>query len=264
MNGLKKLFTISGLCLTSIFAHAQLSSQYIGTQGYIITQLDKVIKKGSIVHVYKAIDGVIYPPEYDGTPHTNNVLLDVARIGDGVDPLIIKEGKFSLGFSPKPLGSFIFVRVFHKGFYGDSQLFQIPTTKHETFMVEIKIDKPLDERDNDGDGLHNSWEITYGTDSEIIDSDDDGYTDLEEICLKTNPIDSQDYLSIDYSVIIPNAGLFVLWDAKGGVEYLVEHTTNYLDDENITWNLIDRNHNGFILIPNENDFETIRLRVECD
>lgn len=252
-----------GLCLTCIFAHAQLSSQYIGTKGHIITQLDEVIKNGYVVHVYKTLDGTIYPPEYDGTPNVSNELLDVAKIGDGVDPLIIKEGQFHLAFSPKPLGSFIFIRVFHKGFYGDSELYKIPTTKHETFMADIKIDKPLDERDNDGDGLHNSWELTYDTNTELIDSDNDGYSDYQEVCVNTDPNNSNHFMQITYTEAIPQ-GLILLWEAQYGVEYLIEGTTNKLNATNLTWNIIETNYNGFTIIPSEKDFETIRLRVECD
>lgn len=263
MNGPKRAITILAFCVIGLFSYAQLSSQYIGTSKYIITQLDEVVKNGSIVHVYKAIDGVIYPPEYDGTPHTNNVLLKQSKIGDGVDPLIIKGGKFSLGFSPKPLGSFIFIRVFHKGFYGDSELYKIPTTKHETFIAEIKIDKPLDERDNDGDGLHNSWELTYDTNIELIDSDNDSYSDYQEVCVNTDPNNSNHFMQITYTEAIPQ-GLILLWEAQYGVEYLIEGTTNKLNATNLTWNIIETNYNGFTIIPSGKDFETIRLRVECD
>ena len=65
--------------------------------------------------------------------------------------------------------------------------------------------------DSDGDGMPNVWEVRHGLDWEdpadaILDPDRDGFTNLEEFHLSTNPVGAPSYQVIDLPSEIAPAG----------------------------------------------------------
>jgi hypothetical protein len=260
MGNRKTIYLAITLLLAFASSSLGLGPQYIGTSKSISGVLQTNISDGSIVHVYQAFD-TIHPPDYYGEPHLYNVLLKEIKIGEGVDPKAINSGQFSC-ILDRTQGVSFFVRVFDNGFYRDSPLYQI-TYRNKPILIDIEdVNIPLDDRDFDSDGLNNSWEKLYDTNEKNADTDNDGYSDAEEICLNTNPNNSNDFLTV-YGIEQYDNELLFTWDARG-IEYFVEHTTNYLNDTNIAWNVIDTNIFGFVFITNDYPYSIFRVRVDCE
>lgn len=241
--------------------YAQFSPQYIWTKNSIVNHIDEHTSSGSSIHVYKTLDGIIYEPDHNGTPHGNNVLIASSKIGAGVDPALKDAGIFSISI-PKSNVSDFFVRVFDKGFYIDSE---IHTITSKTLPINIIFNTTMsatDERDFDGDGLNNSWEKTYGTDINVSDTDGDGYTDEEEVCLNTDPNNSNDVFTV-YGVEVLEEDLILTWDAKGGVEYVVQKSNGDLLVSNLVWEAIETNFFGIVVITNKDPFMLLRVTVDC-
>lgn len=142
-----------------------------------------------------ATNNMIYPPDFLGNPHPENPPVEggVSAIGNLVSPRLERPGFFSAALSnPRPRSGTFFARVFNAprledaSFYGDSQLLTIDRNK--VLIAAIGSTQwPLDSRDDDGDGLNNSWEKSYGSNPGVMDTDGDGLTDGEEHLLGTNP-----------------------------------------------------------------------------
>jgi len=255
-----KTIYLALICIVSC-AHAQFSPQYIGTKNSIINQLNKNALDGSEVRIYHAIEGDKHPPDYSGSPDADNILISRSAIGHGVDPAILNSGRFS-ATAIKNVGTYFFVRVFDRGFYSDSEVYEI-TSKSIPITVEFKDSmSPVDDRDFDGDGLHNSWEETYGTDVNVTDSDSDGFNDYSEICFGTDPTNSNDFLTI-YGIEIIDGETILTWDAREGVEYIVEKSTNWLYNI-VEWESISTNFFGFVVITNTEPYILLRINVNCE
>lgn len=63
-----------------------------------------------------------------------------------------------------------------------------------TFTLE-KEEEVNPDQDSDGDGLTNSQELTYGTDENDVDTDNDDIWDAAEVYDVTDPLNSEDYLA---------------------------------------------------------------------
>lgn len=198
---------------------------------------------GSLVQIIHAVDGVLYPPNPDGTPSDpNNVVIQTARIGEGVDGSMELSGMFagSLGYfrrSAMTESPIIFARVFNQtdldssSFYGDSQLYEVPVfgDEYSRFLAQIPCTGlPLSTEDVDGDGLHASWEKSYGSSDLLDDSDDDGFDDYLEHQLGSDPADGQSYLAVVNMRPSGAQDLEVFWPSSIGVTYQVQSTTNSL------------------------------------
>jgi len=190
------------------------------------------VVEGDLVQVLHALDNTIHPPANEGQPHPNNVVLLTSRIGIGQLPSLERPGKFSGPVTPRPAGgSRIFVRVFNApaleeaSFYADSQLFTVSSWSNPVFVPKIsKTATPLDPRDEDGDGLHNSWERSYGSAVEAVDTDEDGYTDLEEHIAGSDPVSGGSYLALRAIRPVGSSDLALAWASAPGKKYRVEAT----------------------------------------
>jgi hypothetical protein len=78
---------------------------------------------------------------------------------------------------------------------------------------QINLDTDLDgignnlDTDDDGDGLTDSQEATYGTNPLLKDTDSDGYSDKDEIDMGTDPLDANSVPSSGLSMILIKAFL---------------------------------------------------------
>ncbi len=84
--------------------------------------------------------------------------------------------------------------------------------------------------DNDGDGIPNLWEISYGLDpfssaDALLDPDADGQSSAHEYLAQTNPLLRSDVLSITVAKGPPRV---IQFTAKSAVSYSVEYSTDLL------------------------------------
>lgn len=189
-----------------------------------------VTLSNDLVQVYWATNG-IEPPDVDGMPSTNNppVTGGESHVGNLTAPDLVDAGLFSIAlFDPRPpQNSKFFVRVFNApvlanaSFYADSQLLTV--SNNSTLYVSITATtNAIDPRDNDSDGLNNSWERSLGADLHNPDTDGDGMIDGHEFKAGTDTTDSN---SVFVAVWIqPDAmgNACVSWDSVTGKSYQVE------------------------------------------
>ena len=88
---------------------------------------------------------------------------------------------------------------------------------------------PLDPNDDDGDGLNNSWEKSYGSDPDDTDSDDDGVSDGDEHNTGTDPMDDGSAFVVARLLLIDGV-LTIEWDTVLGKKYQVEFTADNITD----------------------------------
>lgn len=206
---------------------------------------------GSLVTLHWASNSIVLPPAADGTPDPSNPEIPggVSYIGQLSNPDDPHSGLFGLVLgSALPNGAKVFVRVFNApthgeaSFYGDSQVFTVSDGK--AFDAQVGgTTNPLTIADTDGDGLHDSWEKSYGSDPNIRDSDADGIEDGEEHALGLSPVladtdtdgmndghelragtlagDPDSYLGLD-AMTPAGANLVVTWMSVAGMSYQVE------------------------------------------
>lgn len=242
------------------YAQGPSVSQTVSAASEIVDEFDNLLNgndrdgyrfghayvEGDLVQILQATDNTVHSPGVDGSPGPNNTLLGTCRIGAGVSPALGLSGLFGARVSPRPGGnSRIFARVFNAttleeaSFYADSELFTVKSWKNETFHVNImKTDQPLDPSDSDGDGLNNSWEKSYGTDPNLVDTDGDGLTDAEEVLVKSDPLDEESLLLVVELLPGGSEDAVLTWDSQPGVTYRVEYTENYMD-ENPVFTLVN-------------------------
>ncbi|MFH0907499.1 MAG: thrombospondin type 3 repeat-containing protein [bacterium] len=187
---------------------------------------------GEVVQLLGANSGV-FPPNVDGTPNTNNPVLFETRVGTGADPSLGPAGLFG-GSMQRPSGQII-ARVFNRSslaaasFYADSQVFVVPTTNYDVFIVRLaRTESPLDSADNDADGLHNSWEKSLGSNANNPDSDGDGMADGAEFRAGTDVMNSSSFLAMVQLIPSGNGDLGVIWDSVVGKQYVIEYTADDL------------------------------------
>jgi len=238
-----------GVSLPSAWGQPMVS-QAIGVKAPIVDEFGEVLQgtdpsadlfgnpvvEGDVVQVLHATDNTIYPPATDGTPDPRNVLLMTCRIGHGTLPSAARPGRVGAALTPRPGGnSKIFVRVFNApmleaaSFYGDSQVFTVKSWANEVFTADIPgTDQPLDDGDDDGDGLINAWEKSLGTDPHAGDSDGDGLSDLKEKIAGTDANDSESVFVLANIQPSGNADLKIVWDTAAGRHYTVEYASDNL------------------------------------
>ncbi len=201
------------------------------------------------------------PPDYYGRANEgrNPLVSQVHDLGNGADSIggmglnaaRPNSGIFCIIFPRRPPSdTWIFARVFNAptletaSFYVDSEPVQIPS-RGTSLVVSFGEIQPLDTRDFDGDGLHNSWERSLGTDPENVDTDGDGMSDYEEWLAGTDPLDRTSFLAIrDIRPVAPSAVPGVLgqteelihpirlrWSTAPGRRYQVQHADSLLEEQ---------------------------------
>jgi len=114
---------------------------------------------GAHIQILLARDGHLYPPDQQGRPHPQNILLHASRLGGRGQPRVAGSGRFGYAVLPKPeAGGMIFVRVFNAGSpenatrYGDSRAVCVPQVCNQVLFVEIEAaDLPLSSRERPAD-----------------------------------------------------------------------------------------------------------------
>jgi hypothetical protein len=199
---------------------------------------------GEVVQILQGDTG-IFPPSTDGTPSTNNTLLAVIAVGEGVDPSLGPVGMFGGSLVHRPSGT-IFARVFNRSslsassFYGDSQLFVVPTTNYDVFIPSIQQTiNPLDSNDDDNDGLHNSWEKSLQSNADNPDTDGDGMADGLEFRAGTDLNDASSLLRIIALRPTPGNDLSVTWNSVSGKQYRIEYSSQNLCNNMVYTNASD-------------------------
>ena len=191
-NSLRALIALLALLAGLGQAHAQtLSPLHLGVQRPVSNEYGLVLsgtalQPGCAVRVLWATNG-IYPPAVDGTPNPSNAPVTKGQCGIGylTSPYVSDSGLFGLLIHPRPAGGQLFVRAFNHAdpaqatFYADSPVMTVSTAA----MLPVELGattNALDPADDDEDGLNNSWEKSYGSNSSAADTDGDGLTDLQE------------------------------------------------------------------------------------
>lgn len=178
------------------------------------------------------VNNGIEPPDVDGTPSTNNSLVagGQSHVGNLTAPGIVDAGIFSIALSERPANnSKIFVRVFNAPklrdatFYADSQVL----TVYDNSVLLIGMSattNAIDPRDDDGDGLNNSWEKSLGSDPLNPDTDGDGMTDGEEYRAGTDPLDNRSVFVAVQIASEAEGHARISWDSVAGKRYQLEST----------------------------------------
>ena len=229
---MRKLYVI-GLCvaLGALTAQAQYNAPLTyESVGPVTNEFGNILKGtsggGPVVHLLEATDGVIYPPDTNGVPDARNTLIAESYIGDGVLEFGgVNEERFSGGLRiDRSQPTKLFARVFSEAgsFYADSNIYTNPTESYGQWEIAFgPTIQPLDAGDNDGAGLNNSWEQSYGADSNDPDTDGDGMSDGDEHRAGTGPVDEYSYLAMVR--LYPDVnGMRVEWDSVPGKRYQVQ------------------------------------------
>jgi len=201
---------------------------------------------GDFIQVLIADTGEIYPPLSNGNPASGNRVVATSRIGLGYSSTLCSSGK-AAGIAPREFGQYYFVRVYNHAspssaaFYGDTELVRITSDITTVFVDLVDLDqakaltvrspsspsaanqvtRPMDGGDDDGDGLNNSWEGSYGSDPHAADTDTDGIGDYEEHLCQTKPTDADSALTFS-GIQAQGSEVSVFWNSVSGLSYCVD------------------------------------------
>jgi len=206
--------------------------------------------EGTLVQIFQAVDGVVYPPNAQGQPDARNVLLLQTRVGLGAAINQARPGVFSAHLSPRPMsGTKIFVRVFNASdmadasFYKDSQLFSVSWTVNTNFNAMFSTPmRPLDQADDDGDGIVNSWEKSAGTDAQAADTDGDGIPDGEEAVAGTSATSADSMFVVANMIPVEPDHVRLTWSSSANRIYTIQRREGLNDDADfITLHVVNGN-----------------------
>ena len=208
------LWLASGLCAVAQ-TNGIIAPLYVGNVTPVVDPLGRPLKGSPQlteaanrcrVEIRMAKDGIVHHPFWINL-NNDNPLLSTNGVsgvaGMGLNFGADDSGLFCVVYPKRPfLGSTqIYARVYNAPtvaeatFWADTDLLTVPT-KDETLVLTFKTARALDQGDDDGDGLNNSWEQLLGTfDRPGPDSDGDGMPDLNEMLAGTDPTDAQSKLA---------------------------------------------------------------------
>ncbi|HMO05440.1 MAG TPA: thrombospondin type 3 repeat-containing protein [Kiritimatiellia bacterium] len=200
------------------------------------------VVEGDLVQIFTATDGVAYPPSIEGMADPRNTLLLETRIGRGASVDQANPGIFSVHLSPRPpANTRLFVRIFNaptvgeSSYYADSQVFTVSWTVDSVFVAQItSTSNPLDDADDDGDSIINSMEKSIGSDPGLIDTDGDGFTDVEEMLAGTNPSDSESMFVVASVTPVPPEHVRIRWATEAGRTYAIERQDGLIGEHPVT------------------------------
>lgn len=191
------------------------------------------VSERNLVQILWASNSVIYPPAYNGSPDPRNPPVENGEctIGNLISPSIAEPGRFcALLANPRPLnGSKFFARVYNAptiaqaSFYTDSQVMTVKDNEiqYARFVSPVQ---PIDPRDDDGDGLNNSWEKSLDSDPANPDTDGDGMTDYEEFLTGTDLLDEHSFFATVWINTDKQGNAWLTWSSVAGKRYQVQYT----------------------------------------
>lgn len=199
----------------------------------------------SLVELRVATNNLVIAPHVNGMSHPfNPVLLDCTG-GMGLNTCSTNNGLFCMVLPKRPGGDVqVFARAYNAPtaaeatFYADSELVNLSDARTSELVLTFQKTRALDGRDDDGDGLNNSWERLLGTDQpggvSPEDWDGDGMSDLHEMLAGTDPTDAGSMLA--FRIIEPDSSpetlarmatestpVRVEWQSVPGKTYRLEH-----------------------------------------
>lgn len=207
-----------------------------------------------LVQVLWASNSIVNPPAYDGTPDPVNPVVSggISAVGQLTSPAEEKPGVFGVCLrEPRPPHlSRVVVRVFNAptlseaSFYGDSEV--LVASNNTVLIASITATtNAIDPRDNDADGLNNSWEKSYTTDPDDPDTDGDDMIDGWEVRAGTDLLDRNSLLQVtsvsgtgptweeklDGDFLQPMMRMedaIIGWQSVSGKQYQVDYTPSQL------------------------------------
>jgi len=202
------------------------------------------------VELRTTTSGLLHPPLITGEPHPFNPLLNPDTVGGiGMNVSRPDIGIFAMVLSDRPAaGTKIFARVFNAptieeaSFYADSSMVEAPLSS-SSLSMQFGSALPLDEGDDDGDGLNNSWERAMGTDApggvSPEDWDGDGMSDWHEMLAGTGGTDPDSLLSFrtiepegDIQAAGESNSVRVRWQSVPGKRYQLQFVPTLLGLQN--------------------------------
>jgi len=202
-----------GLCLVAATAWGGIVPPlYVGNLEPVLDEYGRTMvgshdadqsSSRSLVEIRTSTIDSILPPLPSGAAHPYNPLISSEGVGGvGLNTSSPDSGLFCLVLTDRPsAGTKLFARVYNAptveeaSFYADSALMNAPGHDH-SLVVSFSEARPLDDGDDDGDGLNNSWEKALGIDDvHTNDYDGDGMSDLAEMLAGTAPDDATSLLS---------------------------------------------------------------------
>jgi len=214
-----------GLCVMAVTSMGGIITPlYVGNGAPVLDEYGRPMEGSNLsadaaersrVELRTSTDAVIRPPSITGVAHPYNPLLTPDSVGGmGMNTSRADTGLFAMILSNRPAGGTrIFARVFNAptiaeaSFYADTIMATAPSTA-SSLPLTFGTAMPLDDGDDDGDGLNNSWEKAMGTDGTNgvapDDYDGDGMLDLHEMLAGTGGTDPDSLLS--FRTIAPEEG----------------------------------------------------------
>jgi hypothetical protein len=144
---------------------------------------------------------------------------------------------------------------------------------NSTYIADIsyyrsQITNYIENFDSDVDGLPDWWESEHTNSATAmvasVDTDGDGFTNLEEWYSDTNPTNSISFF--DNSSLLTLSNQTFSFDGSTARQYQVFYTTNSLSDTNLSWvahhsPILGTGSNSTITVTNTEDTVFYRLRV---
>jgi len=238
-RGLRWAFAVLWL-IGSASVCAQNVPLQVACQVTIYDQLGIPLSRqdGDLVQ-FLLVNEQVYPPGMDGQPNTNNPVVYEVRIGDGLIDHPSTVGRFNASIIPRPEGPIV-TRVFNAptledaSFFADSQTFT-PNEGEVFYPIIVATTNALDPADDDEDGLNNSMEKDLGTNPNLVDTDGDTFSDMDEFRAGTSGTNSVDFLAMVYIQPLTADTHLVQWDSVPGKSYQLQHPDQDLSEIDVVF-----------------------------
>lgn len=220
---------VSALMASSALAQEQTPLAVIAPNDILNEYYEPMLRSagGALVHILDASGGILPPDVNTGAPQVGNAVLYTTSIGAGITRRVTDTARFSAAVTPRPAGTVI-ARVYNATtledatFYADSQTYEVGRNNEIFYPEFTATSQAVDSRDDDGDGLNNSWEDSLGLNSNNPDSDGDGMNDYHEFLAGTDGSDADDFLKMVQVFEEGEDTVRVQWRSSEGRTYEVQ------------------------------------------